>query len=106
MKNLLLFGLLTIISCVDAPKPIEKPRQYHRQVYVAPPPKIIKDKREKVETSYGYEFDALNTALSGDLKIRQQPSVATVYYFIFTDGTYRKVSMDEFVVRNIGDTLK
>ena len=66
--------------------------------------RIVKSKKEHIETDYKYKFDPLNTIMSGDVKIRHQPSVSNVYYLMFTDGTYKRVEMDEYVIFDIGDS--
>jgi hypothetical protein len=97
---IVLLGLVFVLQrCKNDYQASHQPKKY---ITV----KIIKAKKEAIETDLEYEFDPLNTVLRSRLTIRQQPNVSTVYYLVFTDGSHKKVNLGEFVSHEVGDTIK
>jgi len=64
------------------------------------PFKIVKSKKEAVETTYKHKF----SLWKGDFVL--QPDVKTVYYLVFQDGTYQTVGLTNYSLIEIGDTVR
>ena len=61
--------------------------------------KIVKGKNQSEETSLHYKYNIWKG------NFYQQPDIHSVYYLVYTDGSYDKVDIGKFTITNVGDTV-
>ena len=101
-KTIILISAIILLSCEKESK---------KNVPVVPAKKctvkynitIIKHLKEhqEVSTSYKYRYDVWN----GKLKLQPNVESEMEYFAIYTDGTKKKCSFDEYVLLAEGDTI-
>jgi len=99
-KNPINFLFITIIFVIvfliamffAAYEPQDPPREYITR-------KIVKAKNQGEETTYRYKYNIWKG------NFYHQPDIHTVYYLIYTDGSYDKVNVGKFTITNVGDTV-
>jgi len=62
--------------------------------------KVVTSKKEATETSYKYKYNVWKN------NFYHQPDVHTVYYLIFSDGSFESVDLGKYTVTSVGDTVK
>lgn len=81
---------VVLFSCTQ--QPIKEPKEVIEY-------KVVKDKKEKIETEYEYVY----SILKGDFVL--QPNIQTKYYIIYADGSYDKVELRKYSITEIGDSI-
>ena len=84
--------LLVVVLSSCEPQPKREPKEVTEN-------KVVKDKKEKMETHYKHVF----SVWKGDFVL--QPDVQTAYYIIYKDGSYDKVEVGNYSITEIGDTI-
>jgi len=90
MKKLLLICLV-LFGCKEAEQPKQK---------LVTTIKVVKGKNQSEETSYKYKYNLWKG------NFYHQPDIHSVYYIVFTDGSYKQVDVGKYTITNIGDTIK
>jgi hypothetical protein len=62
--------------------------------------KVVRSKKEAQETSYRYKYNLWKG------NFYHVPDIHTVYYLVYTDGTYEAVDLGTFATVEAGDTIK
>jgi hypothetical protein len=81
---------VVLFSCTQ--QPIKEPKEVIEY-------KVVKDKKEKIETGYEYVY----SIWKGDFVL--QPNIQTKYYIIYADGSYDKVELGKYSITEIGDSI-
>lgn len=84
--------LLAVVFSSCEPQPKTEPKEVIEY-------KVVKDKKEKMETHYKHVF----SAWKGEFVL--QPDIQTAYYIIYKDGDYDKVEVGKYSITEIGDTI-
>lgn len=92
---LILLAALAVSGCA-------KKQDAHRQTKqtVRLTSKIVKAKNKAEETTYHYKYNFWKG------NFYHVPDVHTVFYLVYTDGSYEKVDIGKFTITNVGDTIK
>jgi hypothetical protein len=84
--------LLAVVLSSCEPQPKREPKEVIEY-------KVVKDKKEKMETHYKHVF----SVWKGDFVL--QPDIKTEYYIIYKDGSYDNVEVGKYSITEIGDTI-
>lgn len=88
---IIMLSSVFFIAC-KPPKPTLPTQEYFTK-------KIVKAKNQGEETSYHYKYNIWKG------NFYHQPDIHTVYYIVYTDGSYDKVDVGKFTITNVGDTI-
>lgn len=86
-----LLAIMYLMAC-EPMQPQKAPQEYVTK-------KVVKAKNQGEETSYHYKYNVWKGAFY------HQPDIHTVYYIVYTDGSYDKVDIGKFTITNVGDTI-
>jgi len=92
---LLVCGLAVVILFValnSDPAPEKHPHEIISK-------KIVKGKNQSEETSYKYKYNIWRG------RFYHQPDIHSVYYLVYTDGSYDQVDVGKFTITSVGDTV-
>lgn len=92
--TIVLYAILSVIifTACEPQNQQKQPKEYITK-------KIVKAKNQSEETTYGYKYNLWKG------NFYHQPDIHSVYYIVYTDGSYDKVDVGKFTITNIGDTI-
>jgi hypothetical protein len=93
--KILLLALFQIVICSCERQPEKQTKVVETIVY-----KKVKAIKESTETTYKYKYNIWRG------KFYHQPDVHSVYYLVFTDGTFEEVDVAKASITEVGDSIK
>lgn len=98
MKNLLIFTLFVFLLQLSIG--CENTQTQSKPLKSVIIKKVVKAKNQSEQTSYHYKYNLWKG------NFYHQPDIHSVYYIVYTDGSYESVDIGKYSITNIGDTIK